>query len=265
LCLHGFPDGWNIFSNLIPKMNTEFKMYIPEWRGYNKTEKPKNLNEYDISFYLKDLEGIVASIQKRNGNKKIYLLAHDFGGLIAMIFASKFPDKISGLILLNSPHPNILEYLWKNDKNERKKNQFILDMKNFNSTLRMEMMNQLDNSMKKNKWYFGFERNLYLSKWKEDLNTTIAFFQQNFIGNSLETMKTTFPISVKVNIPTLIMWGDQDEKFSHNYLNLFLAYFSKVIKISKYPNFGHYILKESTSEEMNEITKIIKSFIREFY
>ena len=187
-----------------------------------------------------------------------------------MIFANKFPDKIIGLILLNSPHPNIIQYLWKNDKEERKKNEFILNLKKFEEEKnKNETLKLLDDEMKKKyKWYLSnnqFKRNLYLEKWKFDLNSTINFFKKNFIGDTLETMKTTFPISVKVDNPTLILWGELDDKYSTKYLNLFLAYFSNVIKIERFKNLNHYILNDSDNDNFIKITNSIQNFLRQFY
>eukprot|EP01080_Neovahlkampfia_damariscottae_P005995 gene5995-9993_t len=264
LCLHGFPDGWSIFSNLIPKLNTEFKLYIPDLRGYNETSKPKNLDEYHVDYFIKDMEELISFIQKQNGNRKVYLMGHDFGGLLAMIYANKHPEKVSGLIIINSPHPNIMQYLWKNDKNERKSNQFILDLLKYEEIKKNETIKNLDDSMKKYKFYNQFQRNMYLEKWNDDLNSTINFFKKNFIGDNLETMKTTFPNSVKVSNPTLLIWSELDTKFSTNYLNLFLAYFSRIIKIERY-NLNHYLLKESESNDFIQISNVIKSFLREFY
>lgn len=44
----------------------------------------------------------IEAIRHALGVERIYLLAHSFGGIIAVNYAKKYPDHLFGLILANS-------------------------------------------------------------------------------------------------------------------------------------------------------------------
>ena len=47
--LHGFPDFWFCWEDQIKDLaNQGFRVIAPDQRGFNKSEKPKNIHDYSI-------------------------------------------------------------------------------------------------------------------------------------------------------------------------------------------------------------------------
>jgi pimeloyl-ACP methyl ester carboxylesterase len=107
LLLHGFPEGHQTYFELIPLLNSEFTLTIPEMRGYNMSGKPPGVDSYIIDKLTGDISKIIDYIMARNGGRKVILAGHDFGGILAYVVANQQPVKIKGLITINAPHVRV--------------------------------------------------------------------------------------------------------------------------------------------------------------
>ena len=46
--LHGFPDFWYGWKSVIPGLKSDYKLIIPDMRGYNLSDKPEGVENYKI-------------------------------------------------------------------------------------------------------------------------------------------------------------------------------------------------------------------------
>ncbi|TCD10325.1 alpha/beta fold hydrolase [Pedobacter frigidisoli] len=58
----------------------------------------QNAKDYSLERVIKDIE----EVRLKLGLKKVYILSHSFGGVLAVNYAQKYPENLSGLILANS-------------------------------------------------------------------------------------------------------------------------------------------------------------------
>ena len=101
LCIHGFPEGWMGWRPLMREM-PDVTFVAPDLRGYPASETPNN--GYDILTLTNDINHLISALNL----EKPILLSHDWGGALAWIYAHRFPDKISQLVVVNCPHPKTL-------------------------------------------------------------------------------------------------------------------------------------------------------------
>ena len=101
LMLHGFPEFWYSWRHQITKFSDRYRVVAPDLRGYNDSDKPQDLDAYDMSELIADVKGIVEGL----GYDSCILVAHDWGGAIAWNFAYTYPQMVQKLIVLNIPHP----------------------------------------------------------------------------------------------------------------------------------------------------------------
>lgn len=256
LCLHDFAEGSNAFSEMIPLLNTEFKLSVPEMRGVNGSDKPRSVEDYELSKLVLDVVQFINVLMQRNGNRRVFLFGHGFGGLIAQIVASTHPENLKGLILANAPHPNALQYLWRNSETQRAANQFYLDALKINSTSDgLDLFNSMTQSP-----YFQNNPGPYLKAWNQPwaVNSTLQWFKANFFGENLKIIKTNFPCCINIEIPTLSIWGTQDTMYLYKEHVDLLAPFFTVHQIKELPQFGHWILHD----DPREVSDMVKQFIR---
>ncbi len=95
IILHGWQSSkekWSEVREIIEKEG--IKVIVPDLPGFkeeNKLERAWDLDDYVV--WLKDFS---------KDKERFFLLGHSFGGRVSLLFALKHPDKLKGLILVDS-------------------------------------------------------------------------------------------------------------------------------------------------------------------
>src|SRR5205823_6249285 len=76
-----------------------YQVVAPDLRGYNDTDKPHW--GYDVRTLTRDIEGLIKGL----GHERATIVGHDWGGILAWIFALRYPHMPERLIAMNAPHP----------------------------------------------------------------------------------------------------------------------------------------------------------------
>src|SRR5947209_1479347 len=98
--LHGFPEFWYSWRFQIPFLAEHgYQVVAPDLRGYNDTDKPRW--GYDVRTLTRDIEGLIKGL----GHERAIIVGHDWGGIIAWVFALRYPHMTERLIAMNAPHP----------------------------------------------------------------------------------------------------------------------------------------------------------------
>jgi len=110
LCLHGFPESsfsWRHQMPLLARLG--FRVWAPDLRGYGGSSRPLGVAAYA----LENLEEDVAALIEASGAKEVVLVGHDWGAVIAWYYAMFGRLPISKLIIMNVPHPALMEKGWR--------------------------------------------------------------------------------------------------------------------------------------------------------
>lgn len=78
----------------------KFQVVAIDQRGYNQSDKPKGVENYD----MKLLVGDVLAVIRHFGQEKAIIVGHDWGGAVAWSLAIYAPQAVDKLIILNLPH-----------------------------------------------------------------------------------------------------------------------------------------------------------------
>ena len=176
IILHGWTtslDKWNPFLLELHKKGVQAKLLaIP---GLTKEiKKPWNLNDY------------IDWLKKKIGTKKITLIGHSNGGRIALAFASKHPEKVSSLILIDSAGIYHKE--------------FYIQVKRLLFKGAAKIGKKLIKSD-------NLRNILYRLAGESDYKNADGVQRQTMV-NLISVDLTS--ILEKINIPTLIIWGKKD-------------------------------------------------------
>lgn len=101
LMLHGFPECWYSWRYQIPEFAQDYHVIAPDLRGYNESDKPQAVSAYTINELVEDVKGLITGL----GYDRCVLVGHDWGGAIAWQFAYAYPEMVERLIVMNLPHP----------------------------------------------------------------------------------------------------------------------------------------------------------------
>jgi pimeloyl-ACP methyl ester carboxylesterase len=122
--LHGFPEFYLSWKLQITTFAASgYRVVAPDLRGYNLSEKP--LSGYTINTLAEDIRQLILHVQSigqpsvLNGDSTtakgespsspVYLMGHDWGGVIAGAVAALCPNVVSKIVLVESTHLAALE------------------------------------------------------------------------------------------------------------------------------------------------------------
>ena len=97
LMLHGNPTWSFFYRNVVRALSPAVRCIVPDHVGMGLSEKPQSY-DYRLSTRIADIEALVASL----GLKRIHLIVHDWGGAIGFGFATRHPELIGRIVILNT-------------------------------------------------------------------------------------------------------------------------------------------------------------------
>lgn len=97
MLLHGNPTWSFYYRNLIPELSKSYRVIVPDHMGCGLSDKPQRY-AYRLSTHIANLEKLIEHLEL----KKVSLIMHDWGGIIGMGYATRHPDRVSRLIVLNT-------------------------------------------------------------------------------------------------------------------------------------------------------------------
>jgi len=121
LFLHGFPEFWYGWRRQLPEFGRDHLALAPDQRGYNLSDKPAGKEAYRIDRMVAD----VAALAGRFATGPMVLVGHDWGGAVAWAFAIKHPELVERLIILNAPHPVLMQRRLASDPEQAAASQYM--------------------------------------------------------------------------------------------------------------------------------------------
>ena len=99
ILLHGFPEFWYSWRHQLAALGAQHHIVAPDLRGYNLSDKPARVEDYQIDVIVDDVIGLIDHF----GASKASIVAHDWGAGVAWAVAQKHPERISRLAIMQVP------------------------------------------------------------------------------------------------------------------------------------------------------------------
>lgn len=107
LLLHGFPEFWYGWRQQIGVLaQAGFRVWTPDQRGYNLSDKPTGLDAYRLDTLARDVIGLIDAA----GRERALLVGHDWGGVVGWWTAMHYAERLEKLVILNAPHPTAMRH-----------------------------------------------------------------------------------------------------------------------------------------------------------
>jgi epoxide hydrolase 4 len=181
LFLHGIPDSRMLYASQLAEFGQDHMVVAPNLRGFPPSDRPEAIEAYAMPRSLGDVHALL----RHFGRERCILVGNDWGGYIAWVFASAYPSRVERLIILNAPHPAILLREVRNSAAQIQASQYE---------------REYNNVAPYPSWY-----NYYRAD-PIKVPSSVAEAAQIFAGVT-EPPATT---SLRVEVPTLVLWGMQD-------------------------------------------------------
>ena len=238
--LHGFlgmGDNWKSISKNLAK--NEYEVHLPDARNHGKSPHSK---EFTYELMVQDLKTYFEDYQL----KGITLVGHSMGGKTAMQFASKYPDLVKNLVIVDistklyQPHHddilNSLKQLQNSHLNSRSEAEEILKEKIKDQGVRLFLLKNLKRES---------DNTLTLKP-----NIDVFLENRNEIGRNL-------PENCVYLGPTLFIKGENSSYIRRKDEKLISKHFPK-FKIESVNNAGHWVHAENPAEFIKSLVSFVK-------
>ena len=101
LLLHGYAQTSHMWVPLIPQLASTHTVIAPDLRGIGASERTPT--GYDKKTMAQDVHELVV----RLGHKKVTVVGHDIGLMVAYAYAAQFPSEVNKVILMDAFLPGV--------------------------------------------------------------------------------------------------------------------------------------------------------------
>jgi epoxide hydrolase 4 len=209
ILLHGFPEFWYSWRRQIPPLaEAGFRVITPDQRGYNLSDKPEGIGNYQLDILVEDILGLMNSL----GIEQAAVVGHDWGAIVAWALALQYPERLDRLVILNVPHPGISKSVIKSVPKQILKSwyiaffqlpflpEFLLSAQNYAA-----MARALTQSSRP-----GTFRLTDLQKYREAWSRENAVTSMLNWYRALVRMPPAGLTGVRVQVPVRMLWGVHD-------------------------------------------------------
>jgi len=265
LFVHGFPEFWYEWRKQLEEFGRDHQAVAVDMRGYNLSSKPAEVEQYQMSFLVQDLR----LLAERLGQKKLILVGHDWGGVVAWVFAASHPEMVEKLVIVNAPHPAVFQRELRENAAQQKASQYMLMFRSEQAEQNLSANNYA--ALEKAVLGAGLEkgyltdqdRRAYLEAWSQPgaLTGGLNYYRAGRVGppsaqgEASRPNLAPDPAALMVKVPTLVIWGEKDTALLTGNLDGLEAFVPK-LKLRRIPDGTHWVIHEKPG--------VINNYIREF-
>ena len=208
--LHGFPEFSYAWRNQIPALVAAgYRVAAPDLRGYNLSDKPRGVRSYGLDHLVNDMDGILAAC----GSERATVIGHDWGAMIAWVFAMTRPEKVERVAALNGMHPvafrtamGVLEHLRKTWYGLVFQIPVLPEI-----LLRARNLKWLRRIYSGHMTPDGLPPREYMETWTRAMNSPGALTAMLNYYRGAGTMMSILKDAVRpVEVPSMLIWGERD-------------------------------------------------------
>ncbi|MGF7205958.1 pimeloyl-ACP methyl ester carboxylesterase [Skermanella aerolata] len=253
ILLHGFPEFSYAWRNQVgPLADDGWRVLVPDQLGYNLSDKPVGLENYDIDALADD----VLRLAEAAGYRTFSLVGHDWGGIVAWWLALRDPDRIERLAILNAPHPATMTRYAMTHPTQMLRSWYILFFQIPGlpeALLRAggyRMARRMLTGTSRGDAFSRHDLDHYQEAWSRPgaLTAMINWYRALRKRRKLR--------SERVRVPTMILWGERDAALE---FPLALAALRRCDqgRLFRFPNATHWL----QHEEPEDVNHLLRAFL----
>jgi pimeloyl-ACP methyl ester carboxylesterase len=262
LLLHGWPGFWYEWAPVIPPLAAHHDVIVPDLRGFAYSDKPDVRPEegYARDVVAREIAGFARAL----GLARIALVAHDIGATVAQPLARLFPGLVTRLVLFDPPYPGIGRR-WREPAHAREIWYQIFHTLPWAHELvgasreatRIYLRHFLTHWSGKKDWVTEAE----LAHWVDAYSQPGALHGGFAYYKAFERVRTTqgdAPAeTLRIEVPTLVLWGEADAILPVAWADRLPEYFSK-LTLERIAGVGHFMMREAPDLVVDEVRAFLR-------
>jgi pimeloyl-ACP methyl ester carboxylesterase len=258
ILLHGFPEFWYSWRHQLAALGDEYTIVAPDLRGYNLSDKPTGVADYEIDKSVDDVIGLIHHF----GRERAAVIGHDWGASVAWALATKHPEYLWKLGALQVPPAAV----WRKNQTFR---QIAASWYMFffqipflpENLLKLNDFALLENALKNS----TAEKNVftdediakYKKAWSEPYAVTAML--NYYRANILKRFFTKPDDAAKIKVPTVFIYGEQDTAVLPETVRGVGTMIDAPFEEFRIPTSGHWVQQEAA----DAVTEILREFLAE--
>jgi pimeloyl-ACP methyl ester carboxylesterase len=255
LLLHGVPTSSHTFRHLMPLLADTAHLVAPDMPGFGFSDAPP-LDRYEYTF--KNIADTFEALIDELGLKRMFLYVHDYGAGVAYQLATRWPERVLGLIVQNgSAHDEgmgkawdgVREYWADPSPENRAKLPEWLNFEGVRNVYLEGVPERLKPLFSPECWHFDWER---MSRpGNVDIQFKLFEDYKNFVARFPEIAR----YHREHQPPCLIIWGRHDPYYE---LAEIMAYARELDRVEMHVFDGAHLLLET---HYHECAEAIRNFV----
>ncbi len=255
--VHGNPSWSFYYRNVVTALSDNHQCIVPDHIGCGLSDKPDDSGyDYTLKNRIDDLEALLEHLEIK---KNIILVVHDWGGMIGMGYAARYPDRIKKLVILNTGAfhlPKAKAFPWALNicRNTALGTFLVRGFNAFSSIASYVGVKRkpMDKAI----------RQAYVAPFNSWANriSTLRFVQDIPLKPEDRNYQLVSDIAASLpqfkQLPMLICWGLQDFVFDKHFLDEWKTRFPDA-QVHEFADCGHYILEDASDEVVGHICQFM--------
>jgi haloalkane dehalogenase len=255
--LHGNPTWSFYYRELVKALRGEYRTIAPDHIGCGLSDKPGDAEyDYTLDRRVGDLEALVDHLGLTSD---LTLVLHDWGGMIGMAYASRHPERVRRLVILNTaafllPAGKRLPWsLWM-CRNTPLGSVLVRGFNAFSrGAVRYCAIRPLARQVAAGYLapYDSWRNRIAVLRFVQDIPVAAddrAYATVKSVQDGLDCFR---------DVPMLICWGERDFVFDNAFLGEWHRHFPKA-EVHRFPDAGHFVLEDAG----DAIVPLVREFLR---
>nr|WP_277622822.1 alpha/beta hydrolase [Sphingomonas telluris] len=261
LFLHGFPESHRTWREIVPRLEDQFRLIMPDQRGFAGSDLVQDVGAYKTETLIGDVFALADTL----GLDEFALVGHDWGGAISWGAALRGDPRLKKLAIVNAPHPVVFQKSLIEDADQRAASQYISAFRAPGFDKAIEAMGYRAFFDKTFARHVGTskileaEKQQYIADWSQPgaMTSMLNWYRGSRVvvpppGVTVPLPDWLLRAFPKVEVPTLVVWGMQDTALLPIQLEG-LEELVEDLRIERLPEAGHFAPWEAPDEVANAL------------
>ena len=245
--VHGNPTWSFYYRGLIQSLRGRYRVLAPDHIGCGYSDKPSDAAyRYTLAERICDLEAFLDDLALE---EPITLIAHDWGGMIAMGWAARHPERVARIVLMNTAAFHLPD-----DMKMPASLAFVRNTRLATFMVRhFNLFSRGASWMAPASWLSKVVRDAYCAPYDSPDNrlATLRFVQDIPLSpgdpsyEAVTEIEKGLPLFEKT--PILLLWGEKDFVFKPKVLEIFERIWPHA-ESHRFAKAGHYVLDDAAEE-----------------
>lgn len=123
--LHGFPEYWGVWKQVMAELGKAFFVVAPDLRGYHLSARPDRVGDYHVRHVAGDVRALIAHL----GLGDVTLVGQDWGGLVGWSVVLRHPECMARYVTIDITHPVLVNRALAQNPAQQAASQYMLQFR----------------------------------------------------------------------------------------------------------------------------------------